>query len=150
MVQGEHYLTKLSAQQIKRQSVRVLINWYRESSAEDIREFIRNGQLNRSSIASELGFSRSSYGSNKRLKQALDAIDGRLRVDGVLLSRVEPSETPVRDREASRNRIDKQRLKSLEAQNADLRVRLEAATEKLKQYKIFGELLAETGRVPRP
>ena len=78
-------MTKLSAQQIKRQSVRVLINWYRESSAEDIREFIRNGQLNRSSIASELGFSRSSYGSNKRLKQALDAIDGRLRVDGVLL-----------------------------------------------------------------
>ena len=63
---------------------------------------------------------------------------------------LEPSETPVRDREASRNRIDKQRLKSLEAQNADLRVRLEAATEKLKQYKIFGELLAETGRVPRP
>ena len=143
-------MTKLSAQQIKRQSVRVLINWYRQSSTEDMREFIRNGQLNRSIIASELGFSRSSYGSNKRLKKTLEAIEERLRSDGVLHSRIESSKAPVRDRDASGSRRDKQRLKSLEAQNADLRVRLEAATAKLKQYKIFEELLAETGRVPRP
>lgn len=141
----------MSAQQKKRASVKALIDWYRATGHEGLKEYIRRGQLNRSLISNELCFSRSSWGSNKRLKKALNGIEQRLRSEGILPPiKIDPSNyIPVRDRSESKRLQSVRRLEALEKQNASLQAELDAAKDKLKQANIYDLYLAETGRMPR-
>lgn len=144
-------MKQLSAQQQKRESVRALLRWYYAAGHEGLKEYVRQGKLNRTLIAKELAFARSAWGSNARLAKALRGIEGRLRVAGILSPalKTDANELPKRDRQAAQRSRDTQRLKALEQQNADLKVQLKQAENKLRKLKAYDEFLAETGRWPR-
>lgn len=140
-----------SAQHQKRESVRALLEWYYAVGHEGLKEYVRQGKLNRTLIAKELAFARSAWGSNARLAKALRGIEGRLKREGILASPTKTSATelPQRDRQAAQRSRDSMRLKLLEQKNADLQTQLDEAHDKLKELKVFEEFLAETGRAAR-
>lgn len=136
-----------SAQQLKRESVAKLLAWYVGHDEQSIREYVRGDRLNRSVISKELGFSRSSWGSNPRLKKALVGIERRL-IEGGVLSAHE-SEKPIRDRSERKAMQNTQRLSSLEQQNASLQEENKRLKHKLKKLNLIDDFLEETGRLPR-
>ncbi|WP_420598311.1 VPA1267 family protein [Neptuniibacter sp.] len=138
-----------SSQQKKRESVRAFLRWHDAVGEEGIKEYIRRGQLNRSLIAQELGFARSAWGSNPRLKKALSGAESRLMQKGIIGEKASTVEINTRDRNEIQNQKDRRRLQSLEQQNAALQAELTEAKNKLKELNVFEEFLAETSRVPR-
>lgn len=147
-----------NGQQVGEQHLAAFEAWAKPKSSEDFREYVRRGILNRSDIAAECGFSRERLNTNPAIKKSLGALEDRLRVDGVLpplkpksskKDKVDVAEVPVRDREATQRNADKQRLSSLEQQNASLKAKLDVASDLLKKYRHIEEFLTETGRRPR-
>lgn len=143
-----------SGQQVAEQNLKAFIAWSATKSDDDFREYAHRGKLNRSEIAAECGFGKSALIQNPAIKNALEALETRLRGSGVLadvnatapLSRQDP---PLRDREAKQRHQEGQRLNSLEFENASLRAELTQAKALLERYKLLSSFLEETGRLPR-
>lgn len=140
-------MKNVSAAQKKRDSVVQLIDWYKQSSELELKEFVRANKINRSTLASHLGFARSCWGSNRRLFWALNGIESRMRSKGILRAE-EPKQTE--DHKSQRTiRNQGKRLNALEQQNASLKAQLDEAKRKLKKLGFLEEHLSETGRLPR-
>ncbi len=74
-----------STAQMKLESVQRLKSWFEDKcSSGTIGEYIRNGKLNRSEIALECGFSRSSFSSNDLLLKELQLLEVTLKESGIL------------------------------------------------------------------
>lgn len=145
-------MASISNLEKKKLIVTQVLNWYRSMTPETIGPYIRNGRINQSVLSIELGFARSAFGSNKRLRKALKGIESRLRGDGLIQSSIDvDSRTEkIRDVSALQRQKDKARISSLEAQNAELRAQLEELRAQAKKNDLFESFLAETGRIPRP
>lgn len=127
-------------------------NWVASKLDTDFAQIVSRGSLNRREIATECGFARSVVDQNPRVRQALLALEARLRDTGVLPQKSDAPETteavtrPISDRKAQ---LDAERLRRLEQENALLRSENQELKEKLNQYATLSEVLAETGRIPR-
>lgn len=127
-------------------------------AAADWPDYIRQGKLNRSEIATECGFALSVVRQNPAVKAALEALETRLLASGVLqgskthskgaiestdTAAVHAADLRIMSSKASAER----RVKAIEEQNAALKAENRDLREQLKRYKFLDEHLANTGRL---
>lgn len=148
-----------SGQQIAANNLLRFNAWIAErEAAADWPDYIRQGKLNRSEIASECGFALSVVRQNPAVKTALEALETRLLASGVLqdskaapkavieaadAATVQAADLRILSSKASAER----RVKSVEEQNAALKAENRDLREQLKEYKFLDEHLASTGRL---
>lgn len=130
--------------------------WIAErDSANDWTDYTRGDKLNRSEVATECGFALSVLRQNPAVKSALDALESRLRDQGILKASA-PGETAktndpatlATDRRimSAKSQAD-QRVKALEEQNAALRAENRELRDRLRQLEHVDAHLAATGRL---
>lgn len=149
---------KLSGRDIAVNNAQQFTQWIEErEAAQDWRDYLRAGKLNRSEIAAECGFALSVVRQNPAVKLALEALEERLRAAGTL-----PDESGAGSdsrrlaQEATSRSVDRrllaakgqaeQRVKALEEQNAALRAEVCDLREQLTRYRHLDEHLVKTGR----
>ena len=135
-----------------RENVKKLIKWYRGSNENDIKEFMRRGAINKTAIAKELGFSKSTFGSNKRLKKVLSIIDASISSGSNKIGANYPNTMrSVSDSIENSKLINElnKRVLELEHVNASLKVQVLDLKSKLKNLKYLDDYLDENGRIPR-
>jgi len=148
-----------SGQQIAAINVQRFTDWIAErDAANDWADYIRQGKLNRSEIASECGFALSVVRQNPAVKTALEVLEARLLASGVLQSaKAGPGPAIEAGTDATSQSIDKrilaakakaeQRVKQLEEQNAALKAEVRDLRDQLKTYRHLDEHLCTTGRL---
>lgn len=116
---------------------------------DDWADYLRDGALNRSLIASELAITRSSFYTNPAIKSLLDNLETRLRGSGKI-----PEAPPVTpEAKAASERDEKYtaelelRLKSVEERNATLVAENRELKRKLDRYQMIDDHLSQTGRL---
>jgi len=127
-------------------------------TAKDWSDYTRGDRLNRREIAAECGFALSVLRQNPAVKSALEALESRLRDQGILKT-FSLSETAKKDDPASlatdrrimsaKSQAD-QRVKALEEQNAALRAENRELRDRLRQFEHLDAHLAATGRLLHP
>ena len=149
----------LSGQQIAINNLQKFYSWVAErDAAADWPDYVRQGKLNRSEIASECGFALSVVRQNPAVKAALEALESRLLASGVLgTKKTAPSATDKAADVATTQVVDRrimaaksqaeQRVKALEEQNAALKAEARDLREQLKNYRHLDEHLCTTGRL---
>lgn len=128
------------------------LSWIASKTDFEFREMTVRGQLSRQEISRECGFTRSVFAQNPRIKDALKTLEDELRardVLPVLAESSEPDGSPPVPQLDGRERLDQQRLKRLESENASLRAELTKLRTDLEHYRRLDAILAETGRFPR-
>ena len=129
--------------------------WIEErKNAGDWKDYVRQGKLNRSEIASECNFALSALRQNPAVKAALEALEASLRDQGVIGATGgqanavdDPTGLAVARRVlVAKGRAD-ERAKVLEEQNAVLRAEVRDLREQLKRYKHLDDHLCRTGRM---
>jgi hypothetical protein len=143
-----------NGQHVAKQNFAAFRAWAVSKTDDDFRKYVHKCKLKRSEIASECRFARSALIQNPAIKNALEALEQRLRTVGVLpppesIKQSPLQAPPMRDREASKRQNESQRLNKLEQENAALRAELSEAKLMLERYKLMSEFMAETGRMPR-
>tara|TARA_R110002096_G_scaffold199444_1_gene383358 strand:+ start:192 stop:629 length:438 start_codon:yes stop_codon:yes gene_type:complete len=128
--------------------------WWESLSRDDIRQLCRGACLNRSEIAKQVGFPRSSFGSNPSLRKSLERKECKLRelktLPPLLNMEAGTAGGAVKyDQNASRNARDSRRLSELEAENIALRAQLNELKSALARYSELSDVLLETGFIPR-
>jgi hypothetical protein len=123
--------------------------WVASKSEADFRELVTQGRLNRGEICRECDFGRSALVQNPRIKEALQALEDRLRAGGVLPPVASSNATPLRAKGQLQAATEAERLRKLEAENLGLRAELTELRRRLKRFESMEALLAETGRLPR-
>ncbi|MDD2741610.1 MAG: VPA1267 family protein [Rhodocyclaceae bacterium] len=149
----------LSGQQIAANNLQKFQSWILERDATaDWLDYVRQGKLNRSEIATECGFALSVVRQNPAVKAALEALESRLQASGILENNTATSSmTDATADIATIHAVDRrimaakskaeQRVKSLEEQNAALKAELRDVREQLKNYRYLDEHLCATGRL---
>jgi hypothetical protein len=97
---------------------------------------------------------KSALDQNPRIKAALRQLEKGLRERGVLPPEAtkapgEPQAPRLAVRGGERGRLDAERLKRLEQENASLRAENAELKRLLGQHALLSEALALTGRLPR-
>lgn len=150
----------LSTQEIAARNIHRLRQWIEERNcAGDWSNYIRGGKINRSEMASECGFARSTLSSNGELAGVLEAAEEDLVARGLIARRVHVEKLPDDVRSivgAAEKRADaaqaargtlERRVKTLEEQNAALRAANRDLNEKLRRSAFAEQHLADTGRL---
>lgn len=148
----------MSGQQLAADNLQKFNAWIEErDTAEDWKDYVRQGKLNRSEIAEECNFALSVLRQNPAVKAALETLENRLRDAGQLPvadsapdSYGEAVELPSKaiDRRimAARSAAEA-RVKALEEQNAGLKAEVHDLREQLGRYRHLEEHLCRTGRM---
>lgn len=119
-----------STAQKKHEAVAKMKSWVQEkASSNTLENYIRRGKLNRSEIALECGFARSSFSSNDLLAAELRIIEEQLIEDGIL---AEPSSSE--EKQSSSSAMEK-RLAGKEREINSLRERLAIKTAECEELK---------------
>ncbi|MCM2309715.1 MAG: VPA1267 family protein [Sulfuritalea sp.] len=151
----------LSGQQIAATNAQRFNDWIAErDAAADWPDYIRQGKLNRSEIASECSFALSVVRQNPAVKTVLEKLEARLLASGILQPAIAaPSPAIQAGSHATSQSIDKrimaakakaeQRVKQLEEQNAALKAEVRDLRDQLKTYRHLDEHLCTTGRLLR-
>lgn len=154
--------TGLSGQQIAATNAQRFNGWIAERDiASDWADYVRQGKLNRSEIASECGFALSVVRQNPAVKTALEVLEARLLASGVLVpAKAAPGPAIEAGNDATSQSIDKRimaakgkaeaRAKALEEQNAALKAEVRDLRDQLKAYRHMDEHLCTTGRLLPP
>ena len=148
----------LSGQQIAANNLQKFNEWVTvRDAAADWLDYVRQGKLNRSEIASECGFALSVVRQNPAVKTALEALETRLTASNILGGA--PSATDEAVTAATNQAVDRrtmaaklkaeQRVKALEEQNATLKAEMCDLREQIKTYRHLEEHLCSTGRLLR-
>ncbi|OYW17111.1 MAG: hypothetical protein B7Z52_07305 [Burkholderiales bacterium 12-64-5] len=142
-----------SGQQLADENVRLFAAWQAEKSDADYREMVIRGGLSRTEIAKECGFAKSVLAQNPRVKEALHVLETALRARGVLAPMTVASGTggapAVSSGSATGGRMDQERLRRLEQENALLRAEVAELRSVLSKQLVLKEALALSGRLPR-
>jgi hypothetical protein len=141
-----------SGKQLSEQNHLTFMTWAQSKTDADFKEMEHRGQLSRNDIIRECGFARSVLLQNPKIKEALGVLEGRLRDGGILppLADSKPGRVPLPAQAGqTREMMDRQRLKRLEAENAAMRAELFQLRADLERYRIMEDVLAATGRLPR-
>ncbi|MCL1479191.1 MAG: hypothetical protein MH219_17550 [Marinobacter sp.] len=119
----------------------------------DWERFIRQEKLNRTKIAEDCQFGTAVFGQNPGVSRALQALEIRLRREGILppIGR-DPTETTaaltsVSERSALNALRLERRVKTLEERCAVQQAEILRLNQKLNQYKHIDDHLAQTGRL---
>ena len=115
----------------------------------DWNDYLRDGALNRSLIASELGIPRSSLYTNQALKSPLDNLEVRLRGEGKIpeAKATTPESKTASEREEKHVAELETRLKSVEERNATLVAENRELKRKFERYQMIDDHLSQTGRL---
>jgi hypothetical protein len=143
-----------NGRQIGDENVQTFLRWMVGKTDPDYRAMALRGVLSRKEIAKECGFAKSALDQNPRIKAALRQLEKELRERGVLPPEAtkdtgEPQALRLTDRGGQRARLDAERLKRLEQENASLRAENTELKRLLGQHAMLSEALALTGRLPR-
>jgi hypothetical protein len=143
-----------NGRQIGDENVQTFLHWMLGKTDVDYRAMAFRGVLSRKEIAKECGFAKSALDQNPRINAALRQLEKELRERGVLPPEAakatgEPQALRLTDRGGQRARLDAERLKRLEQENASLRAENTELKRLLGQHAMLSEALALTGRLPR-
>ena len=121
---------------------------------EDFKQIIFKGKLNRIEVAKGVGCGRSALNQNPALRKALKALEDKLRGKGLLpplsASAKKDIEKPKQyDNTASRKMLDSKRISALEAENIELKAKVQELKSKLERFGELNETLCEMGFMPR-
>ena len=144
----------LSAQERKQQILDKFTGWLLErEAADDWSKYIfRTGdKLNRSEIAKELNFSRSTWTANEKLQEKLFEKEEELRKEGKLTS---VEEKHAKSLKAESDRKDKSlgqsnsRVKALEQQLAAVTAERDDLKRRVDRLEFLEHHMSTNGRVP--
>ena len=141
-----------SGRQLAKENLKKFETWVEErQAANDWTSYLRGNQLNRTEIARECAFAASVLRQNPAVKSALDSLESDLRQQGLIQHEIQdPAERSAQRRALQASGRDKERIKSLEEQNAALKAEVDALKQTLKRYELFDQHLAQTGRIIKP
>ena len=149
----------LSGREIAANNLQKFLTWISErDAAADWQDYMRQGKLNRTELATECGFALAVLRQNPAVKSALEALESRLQSNGILQSKqTSPNASIEANTEAASQSIEKrimaakvkaeQRVKQLEEQNAALKAEVRDLRDQIKTYRHLDEHLCGTGRL---
>jgi len=143
-------MSNVSTQDRAASNNQLLETWIdRHCKKDDWTDYIRNGQLNRSQIAAEIGIVRSTLYTNDIHASLLEDLETRLRAQGRLppVGHVTKQDKATSEREQKHIAELESRLKSLEERNATLFAENRDIKRKLDRYRMIEEHLSTTGRL---
>lgn len=144
----------LNGQQKAQKNVDDFLAWAASQSDDDFKQVIFRGQLNRGEIAKAVGCGKSALNQNPLLKEKLKSLEDELR-DKSILPRLTESAKGTNckpkqyDNTSNRILLDSKRLSSLEAENIELKAKVQALENRLERFGELSETLAEMGFMPR-
>lgn len=123
-------MAKLNGKDQGSVNVDKFISWSEVISNEDVIQFCRGGNLNKTAISRELGIAKSTFGSNGDLLTSLENFETSLRAKGIL---PELADSPVGDGDKDntlkydqtykKNILNTKRLTQLEQENIALKAK---------------------------
>ena len=132
-------------------TVSAFAKWIRARRAEnDWNAWVRRGILNRTKVANECDFEKSVFGSNPKLRAALDRLETRLRARGILPPLVDDqNEEDRRVNAVTTSEADRQ-IRSL--QREVNRLKRELALERKRCAELARQLMqpAEARKILKP
>ncbi|EJG1749311.1 TPA: VPA1267 family protein [Vibrio parahaemolyticus] len=143
-----------NGQELAKENIEKFEGWRASLTDDDYREMEYRGNLKRSAIAKGCGFAKSVLQQNPAVKKLLGELESDLRVRGVLPPLKEKKSCPdkepqeldqaqiKRDKQGVHTRRLEQRVVELEAENAELK-------RKLERFDALSSALADVGRLPR-
>lgn len=130
--------------------------WEASMSDDDFADIINpsTGKLNRGQIKKLSGVSDEAIKRNAKVKSALDELEERLRDKGILpplseAGKKAKTDPKKYDSTANRKLLDSKRVSSLEAENIELKAKVNELENKLKRFGELNETLSEMGLMPR-
>ncbi|HAS6344299.1 TPA: hypothetical protein I7243_13345 [Vibrio vulnificus] len=143
-----------NGQQKAQQNVAAFEVWAATQTDDDFTQIIFRAQLNRGEIAKAIGCGKSALTQNPDLKKSLKALEDQLRDRGVLPPLTESAQKNVNepklyDNTTNRKLLDSKRVSSLEAENLELKAKIQELENRLERFGELSETLAELGFMPR-
>ncbi|MFW1319119.1 VPA1267 family protein [Vibrio parahaemolyticus] len=143
-----------NGQQKAQQNVAAFEVWAATQTDDDFTQIIFRAQLNRGEIAKAIGCGKSALTQNPDLKKSLKALEDQLRDRGVLPPLTESAQKNVNqpklyDNTTNRKLLDSKRVSSLEAENLELKAKIQELENRLERFGELSETLAEMGFMPR-
>ncbi|MCG3727067.1 VPA1267 family protein [Vibrio cincinnatiensis] len=143
-----------SGQQKAQQNLEAFEVWKATQTDDDFKQIVFRGQLNRIEVAKGIGCGKSALNQNPALKKALKALEDELRGKGVLppltdTAKKNEGKFQAYDNTANRKLLDSKRVSSLEAENIELKAKVEMLEKQLERFGELSETLSEMGLMPR-
>ncbi|HDY7678735.1 TPA: VPA1267 family protein [Vibrio vulnificus] len=143
-----------NGRQKAQQNVAAFEVWAATQTDDDFTQIIFRAQLNRGEIAKAIGCGKSALTQNPDLKKSLKALEDQLRDRGVLPPLTESAqknanEPKLYDNTTNRKLLDSKRVSSLEAENLELKAKIQELENRLERFGELSETLAEMGFMPR-
>ncbi|GAB3530691.1 VPA1267 family protein [Photobacterium alginatilyticum] len=143
-----------NGQQKAQQNFNAFEAWKATQTNDDFKQIIFRGQLNRGEVAKAVGCGKSALNQNPALRKALEALEDSLRDEGVLppltKSAKQSKDKPKQyDNTLNRRTLDANRLSVIEAENIELKAKVQELESKLERYGELSDVLSEMGFMPR-
>lgn len=143
-----------SGQQKAQQNLEAFEVWKATQTDDDFRKIVFRGQLNRTEVAKVIGCGKSALNQNPALKKALKALEDELRERDVLspltkAAKKNEGKPQPYDNTANRKLLDSKRVSLLEAENIELKAKVDALEKQLERFGELSETLSEMGLMPR-
>lgn len=143
-----------SGQQKAQQNLQAFEVWQATLADDDFKQIVFRGQLNRGEVAKAIGCGKSALNQNPALREALKALEDKLRDKGILPPLTESArnnaDKPKQyDNTANRKLLDSKRVSTLEAENIELKAKVKELEGKLERFGELNETLSEMGVMPR-
>lgn len=144
----------MNGQQLKKFYANAFEAWKETQSDDDFMQIIYRGQLSRKEIAKAIGSQRSVFNQNPLVKESLQNLEDTLRERGVLPPLVQSAEDSINEPKEYSNKagtdiLNIKRLAELEAENVELRAKVEQLEKQLEKYAELSETVSEMGFIPR-
>lgn len=143
-----------SGQQKAQQNLDAFRAWVATQHEDDFKQIVFRGQLNRIEVAKAIGCGKSALIQNPELRKCLQQLEDGLRNKGVLpplsnTAKNDADKPRQYDNTANRKTLDSKRLSSLEAENIELKAKVNELESRLKRFAELSETLSEMGFMPR-
>ncbi|WED22684.1 hypothetical protein L3Q72_04595 [Vibrio sp. JC009] len=143
-----------SGQQKAQKNLEAFEVWKATQTDDDFKQIIFRGHLNRNEVAKGVGCGKSALNQNPALREALKALEDELRKRSVLPPLTESANKSLDkpkpyDNTANRNLLASKRVSELEAENLELKAKVNELEYKLKRFGELSETISEMGLMPR-
>ncbi|HHF3262708.1 VPA1267 family protein [Vibrio alginolyticus] len=128
--------------------------WKATQTDDNFKQIVFRGQLNRIEVAKGIGCGKSALSQNPALKKALKTLEDELRERDVLppltqVAKKNEDKPQAYDNTANRKDLDSKRMSLLEAENIELKAKVDALEKRLERFGELSETLSEMGLMPR-
>ena len=144
----------INGQEKAQRNLAAFQEWIATQSNDDFRQIVFRGQLSRVEIAKSVGCGKSALNQNPELRRALANLEDNLRAKNVLPpltdTAIKNTDKPKQyDNTSNRKKLDSNRLALVEAENIELKAKLNEMQRKLERFGELSETLSEMGFMPR-